>query len=107
MNDETAFAVQIRTSIGSAYIASINSCTLSRVSLASSSSSFNFVSSKTPQSNAVRRAMSYLQVTYVKMKHRKAVDGWAVLQIVALRRLETFAAETLSMSIKQTCCVHH
>ena len=46
---------------------SINSCTLSRDKRVSSSSSFNFVSSSTPQSNAVNRARSYLRVEAVMM----------------------------------------
>jgi hypothetical protein len=51
--------------------------------------------------------MSYLQVRSVKIKSQDAVGVWAVLQVVALRGLETFAAETLSMSVKQACRIHY
>ena len=90
----------MRTSIGRANIVSINSCTLSRVKRVSSSSSFNFVSSSTPQSNAVNRARSYLKVEAVMMalareeaRGREGGGGkGGLLQVVALGRLKHFAA---------------
>ena len=102
----------LQTSIGSANIASISSCTLSRVRRASCSSSFNFASSKTPQSNAVRRAMSYLEDAVRMASEREAERGggatasrrsWRARSLCCQDAAHAHQASSLRSQLQRSC----